>query len=105
MNNKEGITTNAGQSYLEKLDAPSDQAQSILQEKYPFFIDNLIYDSNISPFYILNSEKYLISGHFRMNKTTLYTDISTVYLSAFDKESNDIVEDDITREHAQMAII
>lgn len=35
-----------------------------------------------------------------MNKTTLYTDISTVYLSAFDKESNEIVEDDITREHA-----
>ena len=100
MNNEEGITTNAGKSYLEKLDAPSDQALSILQEKYPLLIDDLIYDNNISPFYILNSDKYLISGHFRMNETTLYTDTSTVYLSALDKESNEIVEDEVTREHA-----
>lgn len=98
VNEKEGVATIESLPYLEKLDALEDPSLNILQKKYPEFINELNYNNRISHFYILNSEDELISGHFQLNDSEYYVDTSTVYLSALDKETNEVTEDIVKRE-------
>src|SRR5699024_8204615 len=98
VNDKEGVNTNENLSYLEKLDATENQSLNILLEKYPDLIHEIIYDSQLADYYLLNSKDQLISGYFKMNDVNYYVDYSTVYLSTLNKETNEMIEDTIQRE-------
>jgi len=98
VNDKEGVNTNENLSYLEKLDATENQSLNILLEKYPDLMHEIIYDSQLADYYLLNSKDQLISGYFKMNDVNYYVDYSTVYLSTLNKETNEMIEDTIQRE-------
>lgn len=98
LNEEQGVQTNEDLSYFEKLDAPAGHSLKMLQEKHPEFVDDFIYDNGINLYYILNSENGLVSGHFENNETNYAIDTSTVYLNALNKETNEMVEDEVNRQ-------
>ena len=98
VNNKKGVTTNENLPYLEKIDASEDQTLNNLLEKYPQFMHEVVYNSQITDYSLLNSDEKLISGYFKISDTNYFVDNSTIYLNALNKETKETVEDTIQRE-------
>src|SRR5699024_8326339 len=84
--------------YLEKIDASEDQTLNNLLEKYPQFMHEVVYNSQITDYSLLNSDEQLISGYFKISDTNYFVDNSTIYLNALNKETKETVEDTIQRE-------
>ena len=83
--------------FLEKLDATEDMDLMMLTEDYPDFVYPLMYGPNIQLYTISSGRDYLTSAHFEYQNSS-YSDIySRLYLRALNKETNEIIEDEITR--------
>ena len=83
--------------FLEKLDATEDMDLMMLTEDYPDFVYPLMYGPNIQSYAVSSDRDYLTSVHFEYQDSS-YNDIySRLYLRALNKETNEIIEDEITR--------
>ena len=83
--------------FLEKLDATEDMDLMMLTEDYPDFVYPLMYGPNIQSYAVSSDRDYLTSAHFEYQNSS-YSDIySRLYLRALNKETNEIIEDEITR--------
>lgn len=83
--------------FLEKLDATENMDLMMLTEDYPDFVYPLMYGPNIQSYAVSSDRDYLTSVHFEYQDSS-YSDIySRLYLRALNKETNEIIEDEITR--------
>lgn len=83
--------------FLEKLDATENMDLMMLTEDYPDFVYPLMYGPNIQSYAVSSDRDYLTSAHFEYQNSS-YSDIySRLYLRALKKETNEIIEDEITR--------
>ena len=83
--------------FLEKLDATENMDLMMLTEDYPDFVYPLMYGPNIQSYAVSSDRDYLTSVHFEYQNSS-YSDIySRLYLRALKKETNEIIEDEITR--------
>ncbi|HZK47602.1 MAG TPA: hypothetical protein VFC64_06675, partial [Atopostipes sp.] len=83
--------------FLEKLDATEDMDLMMLTEDYPDFVYPLMYGPNIQSYAVSSDRDYLTSAHFEYQDSS-YSDLySRLYLRALNKETNEIIEDEITR--------
>ena len=85
-------------SYLEQLDAPNDIQVYRMQQKYPDFIDPLIYDRYIRSYSIVNADDNMVSAHIRFNED-YSTDNDTIHLNVLNKETMEIEEEEVEREN------
>ena len=83
--------------FLEKLDATEDMDLMMLTEDYPDFVYSLMYGPNIQSYAVSSDRDYLTSVHFEYQDSS-YSDLySRLYLRALNKETNEIIEDEIAR--------
>ena len=83
--------------FLEKLDATEDMDLMMLTEDYPDFVYPLMYGPNIQSYAVSSDRDYLTSAHFEYQNSS-YSDLySRLYLRALNKETNEIIEDEIAR--------
>lgn len=83
--------------FLEKLDATEDMDLMMLTEDYSDFVYPLMYGPNTQSYAVSSDRDYLTSAHFEYQNSS-YSDIySRLYLRALNKETNEIIEDEITR--------
>ena len=83
--------------FLEKLDATEDMDLMMLTEDYPDFVYPLMYGPNIQSYAVSSDRDYLTSAHFEYQNSSHSDLYSRLYLRALNKETNEIIEDEITR--------
>lgn len=87
-------------SYLERIDAPLSIQKYLIQQNYPELIDPLIYDYSINSYKILNAADYLATAHLEFHDENYDLNQENIYLTILNKDTREIEEDVIEREHA-----
>lgn len=84
--------------YLEQLDGQPSLKVDELLDKYPTLINDLVYDTEVTTYHILESEENITTASFRDYHKDYRVNLDTLYLESLNKETEEIEKDEITRD-------